>query len=176
VGFPGQLFHVSGLNLIDRFLEPVILPLGGAAAHGTEAVAEHGSQGLTLGVEWLLVLGSVAVAVAGIVIARRFYLGPEAFNAPQRLAQRLPFFHKLLLNKYWIDEIYGAVVIAPIRQFAVFCWQVVDNLIIDTLFINGSAFAVELTGDLLRFTTTGNVRNYAMTVALAVLALAVLLW
>jgi NADH-quinone oxidoreductase subunit L len=176
VGFPGQLFHVSGLNLIDRFLEPVMLPLGGAAAHGAEAVAEHGSHGLTLGVEWLLVLGSVAVAVAGIVIARRFYLGPEAFNAPHRLAQRLPFFHKLLLNKYWIDEIYGAIVIAPIRQFAVFCWQVVDNLIIDTIFVNGSAFAVELTGDLLRFTTTGNVRNYAMTVALAVLALAVLLW
>ena len=176
VGFPGQLFHVSGLNLIERFLEPVILPLGGAAAHGAETAAEHGSHGLTLGVEWLLVFGSVALAVAGIAVASRFYLGADAFKAAQRLAQRLPFFHKLLFNKYWVDEIYGAVVIEPVRRFAVFCWRVVDTLVIDTLFINGSAFAVELTGDLLRFTTTGNVRNYAMTVALAILALAVLLW
>ena len=34
VGFPGQLFHVAGLNLIERFLEPVILPLGGARPTG----------------------------------------------------------------------------------------------------------------------------------------------
>ncbi len=175
-GFPGQLFGISGLNLIDRFLEPVILPLGDAAHHGAVAVSGHGAHALTLEVEWLLVLVSVAVAVAGIVIARRFYLGTEAFAAPRKLAERLPFVHRLLFNKYWIDELYGAVIIGPIRRFGVFCWRVVDELLIDTVFVNGSAFAVELTGDLLRFTTTGNVRNYAMTVALAVLALAVLLW
>jgi len=47
---------------------------------------------------------------------------------------------------------------------------------VDTIFVNGTAFVVELTGDMLRFTTTGNVRNYAMTLALAILALAVWLW
>jgi NADH-quinone oxidoreductase subunit L len=176
VGFPGQLFGISGLNLIDRFLEPVIPPLGGAAAHAVEAAADHGSHGLTLGVEWLLVFASVAVAVVGIVIARRFYVGSENFNAPRRLAERLPFIHKLLFNKYWIDEFYAAVIVGPIFRFATFCWRVVDELVIDTIFVNGSAFAVELTGDLLRYTTTGNVRNYATAVALAVLALAVLFW
>ncbi len=176
VGFPGQLLHIEGLNLIERFLEPVILPLGGAPIHGVEAAAEHGSHGLTLGVEWLLVFGSVAVAAAGILIARRFYLGAGAFSAPQKLAERLPFAYKLLFNAYWMDEIYGAIIVEPIRRFGVFCWRVVDDLVIDTVFVNGSAFAVELTGDLVRFTTTGNVRNYATAVALAVVALAVLLW
>jgi NADH-quinone oxidoreductase subunit L len=176
VGFPGQLFGLSGLNLIDRFLEPVILPLGSGVAHGAAAVSEHGAHGLTLGVEWLLVLVSVTVAVAGIVIARGFYLGAEPFAAPQRLAARLPFFHRLLFNKYWIDELYGAVIIGPIRGVAEFCWRIVDQLLIDTIFVNGTAFAADLTGDLLRFTTTGNVRNYATAVALAVVALAVLLW
>jgi len=176
LGFPGQLLGVSGLNLIETFLEPVILPIGGAATHAAEAAADHSAHGLGLGVEWLLVLASVAVAVAGIVIARRFYIGTDAFSAPRRLAEKLPFFYKLLFNKYWVDEIYGAIVIAPIRRFAVFCWRVIDEIVIDTIFVNGSAFAVELTGDFLRFTTTGNVRNYAMTVALAILALAMWLW
>ena len=175
-GFPGQLFGISGLNLIDRFLEPVIVPLGSAAAHGVEAASDHGTHGLTQGVEWLLVFASVAVAVVGILIARRFYLVPDAFAAPRRLAERLPFISMLLLNKYWIDELYGAMIIGPIYRFATFCWRVVDELIIDTIFINGSAFAVELTGDILRFTTTGNVRNYALSVALAILALAMWLW
>ncbi len=53
------------------------------------------------------------------------------------------------------------MIVGPIFRFATFCWRVVDELVIDTIFVNGSAFAVELTGDLLRFTTTGNVRNYA---------------
>jgi NADH-quinone oxidoreductase subunit L len=176
LGFPGQLVGVSGLNLIDRFLEPVIIPLGHAADRGVEAASGHGGHGLSLGVEWLLVFASVGLAVLGIVIARRFYLGPEAFSTPRRLADRLPFFHKLLFNKYWVDELYETAVIGPIRRFAILCWKVVDELLIDTLFVNGSAFAVELTGDILRFSTTGNVRNYAMTLALAILALAVWLW
>jgi hypothetical protein len=49
-------------------------------------------------------------------------------------------------------------------------------VIIDTLIVNGSAFAVELTGDFLRFLQTGNVRNYALSVALGILILAMVLW
>ena len=136
----------------------------------------HPAHPLTLGMEWILVVISVVIAFAGILIARRFYLRADGFAIPQHLADRLPFFHKLLLNKYWIDEVYRAVIVNPTRRVARFCWKIVDELIIDTLWVNGSAFAVELTGDLLRFTTTGNVRNYALTVALAILALAVFLW
>ena len=46
---------------------------------------------------------------------------------------------------------------------------------IDTIFINGTvhvgAFLVELTGDLGRFTTTGNVRNYSLYFFTAVIVL-----
>jgi NADH-quinone oxidoreductase subunit L len=175
IGFPGQLFHASGLNLIEKFLHPVILPI----AHGHQelaAEAGHAEHALSLGTEWLLVLASVAVAVGGFLIARRFYLGPDAFSIPQRLADRLPLLHKLLFNKYWVDEVYAAFVVRPVHRLAIFCWRVADELIIDTVFVNGTAFAVELTGDLLRFTTTGNVRNYALSVALAILVLAAVLW
>ena len=175
IGFPGQLFGKSGLNLIERFLHPVILPIS-ATAHGVAAGTGHGEHAVSLGTEWVLVVVSVAVAVFGIVIARRFYLGQQAFALPRQLAERWPMVHKLLLEKYWVDDIYDALIVTPIHRFAIFCWKVIDELIIDTFFVNGTAFTVELTGDLMRFTTTGNVRNYALAVALAVFALAAFMW
>ena len=174
VGFPGQLFGMSGLNLIERFLHPVILPI--AAATHAAAQSGHAEHAVGLETEWLLVAVSVGVAIIGILIARRFYLGPQAFALPRRLAERLPMVHKLLLGKYWVDEMYHVLIVTPVHQIAMICWKVIDELIIDTLFVNGAAFSVELTGDLVRFTTTGNVRNYALAVALAVFALAAFLW
>jgi NADH-quinone oxidoreductase subunit L len=174
VGFPGQLFHKSGWNLIDRFLNPIILPLG--ETHGTTVEAGHAVHAVSFGTEWLLVGLSVGVAVIGWLMARRFYVGEGAMAPPKALAGRLPMIHKLLFNKYWIDEIYGALVIRPIHRMSVILWRVVDELIIDTLVVNGAAFTVELAGDVMRFFQTGNVRNYALAVAAAVLALAAVLW
>jgi NADH-quinone oxidoreductase subunit L len=176
VGIPGQILHLQGVNLIESFLEPVILPLDAAAHHGDAAAAAHAAHGLSVSMELVLIFTSVAVAVAGILLARRFYAGPDAFAAARRLAGRLPALYGLLLNKYWIDEFYAAFVVRPVHRLAVACWRVIDDFVIDTCLVNVPAFAVELTGDLMRFTTTGYVRNYALAVAAAVLALAVLLW
>ena len=174
IGFPGQLFHKTGWNLIENFLHPVILPLGNT--HGAAAATGHAAHAVSFGTEWLLVGLSIEVAVGGWLIARRFYLGEGAFALPRILADRLPLIYKLLFNKYWIDEIYSALIMRPVHRLAVFLWKIIDELIIDTLFINGAAFTVELTGDVLRFIQTGNVRNYALAVAAAVLALAAVLW
>ncbi len=174
IGFPGQLLHRPELNRIEHFLHPVMAPL--AAAHGASGHAGQAAHGVSLSTEWVLVITSVLVAVAGWMVARRFYLGDQAFAPPQRLAERFPFVHKLLLNKYWVDELYDAVVVRPFFGLARVLWKVVDVVIIDTVCVNGSAFAVELTGDFLRFLQTGNVRNYALSVALGILILAVVLW
>ncbi|HXY38647.1 MAG TPA: hypothetical protein VEQ10_03210, partial [Vicinamibacteria bacterium] len=50
---------------------------------------------------------SLLVALAGIAVATGFYKG--AFLIPGRLAARLPGAYRTLLNKYWVDEAYGAV-------------------------------------------------------------------
>jgi NADH-quinone oxidoreductase subunit L len=175
VGIPGKLFHHPEWNLIERFMAPVLLPLGhaGGMHHGPA----HGEgHAVSLGVEWALVAVSVMVAAAGIWLAARFYLGGEGNDRVARIARSFSLLHRLLLNKYWVDEIYDALVVHPIHRFAVFCWKVIDELLIDGLFINGTAFTIELGGDLLRFTTSGSVRNYALSVALAAAVLAVLLW
>ena len=71
-----------------------------------------------------------------------------------------------------LPERIEAAVLAPFRKIGTFLWRGFDSLVIDGV-INASAFLVELTGDLLRFFTTGNVRNYALSFTLGVLALAI---
>jgi NADH-quinone oxidoreductase subunit L len=110
--------------------------------------------------EWLLMAASVAVALAGIGLALRLWKrrGVEADDA---FAVKAPALHRLLQNKYWVDEIYDRLIVRPLAAVARACWKVVDTLIIDGG-LHVGAFVTELTGDLGRFTTTGNVRQYAL--------------
>jgi NADH-quinone oxidoreductase subunit L len=180
---PGKLFGQPTWNLIEGFMHPILLPLGGgehaAAAHGEAAAgggeAAHGAHAVSLGVEWGLVFLSLAVAGFGIWLAWKFYSGAEAGVRPRRIAERHPFAYQAVLNKYWVDELYAAAVLRPLHRLAQFCWKVVDVWVIDGT-VNFAAFVTELTGTFLRFLQTGNVRNYALSVALGVLALALMLW
>jgi NADH-quinone oxidoreductase subunit L len=87
------------LNWFEHLLHPVAPALE----------VEHAP---VLAGEWVLIALSVAVAVAGIVLARRFYFGPEAFKRPRALAERFPALYAAVANKYYVDEIYGATVVA----------------------------------------------------------------
>ncbi len=140
IGFPGVLFHLESWNLIDRFLSPLVL-----AAGGHEHGGEHGGHALSLGLEWALVFLSVAVAVAGIVLARWFYKTDPTFSRPKALAERFAFAYRLLLNKYWVDELYDATVIRGTVGAARFLWEadarVVDGAVNGTRHVTvGSSF------------------------------------
>jgi NADH-quinone oxidoreductase subunit L len=126
IGFPGQLFHLEGWSLIDRFMAPVVLSHGG-----------HGHHAVSFGLEWGLVLLSVAVAVAGILVARSFYKLDPGFARPRAIAERFPFAYKLLLNKYWVDELYGATFIAGTIKLSRLLWEI-DARVVDGA-VNGTA-------------------------------------
>ncbi|MCD4749315.1 MAG: NADH-quinone oxidoreductase subunit L [Thermoanaerobaculales bacterium] len=168
LGFPGRLFHLKGTSFIHSFLGPLVL-----ASPGNGVDEGHS---LAFGLEWFLVILSVAVALRGIQLARRWYKKDPTFSEPNALAVRFPAVHKLLFNKYWVDEVYDRTLIRPVHRLAVLCWEIIDVIIIDTFIVNGSAFVTQLTGDVLRFLQTGRVRNYALSVALGILAIAVILW
>jgi NADH-quinone oxidoreductase subunit L len=136
---------------LGHFLQPVIAEVG----HG----GEHAAHGGTL--ELFLVGMSVLAGALGIFLAWRLYGRGRELAAEDAFAARAPGVQRTLANKYWVDELYDAVVVRPLGWVARMSWKVVD-----TILINGSvhlgSFLVELTGDLGRFTTTGNVRNYAL--------------
>ena len=160
-GFAGVPKALGGSDRFSGFLDPILLPLARAPER-----AEHA---LSHGAEWLLMAASVAVAAAGIFLAWKWY-AKEGGAIPRRIASSFPAAYALVADKFRVDELYDAVFVRPFTVLARLCWKVIDVLIIDGI-LNAGAFLVELAGDLLRFLQTGNVRNYALTFLLGVVAL-----
>jgi NADH-quinone oxidoreductase subunit L len=159
VGLPAILGEKA--DLFRRFLEPVIRP----AAEG-----HH----LSLGAEGLLILASVGAAFLGIFVAYVFYI--RSPRIPRGLAASLPFVHKLLYNKYYIDEAVGAVIVRPLLRGSELIYSGFDLKIIDGA-LNGSAAAAGFFGKVLSFFQTGFVKDYAFVFLLGVaLILGVLLF
>jgi NADH-quinone oxidoreductase subunit L len=69
--------------------------------------------------------------------------------------------HKLIYNKYYVDEIYHTIVVQPVISFSRFLWKVVDVVIIDG-FANGLAALVKSFSTSGRIIQTGYIRNYAL--------------
>ena len=80
-----------------------------------------------------------------------------------------------LLNKYYVDELYAAVVVRPLLWLStnVF-WKAVDVTGIDGT-VNGIAHGARAFGDGVRHSQSGNTRSYAVwVVAGAIVILAVI--
>ncbi len=150
IGIP-KLHGVLDANWIDGFLSPVVAQ-----------VTEHHAHHASLAEELLLMGLSVAVAGLGIWLAWRYYGGEKGLEGGEAWAERFPRVHRTLVDKYRVDELYDAAVVRPLRRLAELGKRFVDGVLIDGLVVHGSAFAAEIAGDLLRFTTTGNVRSYAL--------------
>jgi NADH-quinone oxidoreductase subunit L len=125
-GFFGVPHALWGTNAIEHFLDPsftaerVAGEVPNAAASidaagltaGAAGETGEGAQGveeMSTGVEWGLMLFSVGIAVAGILLAQRFYVtSPET---SERMKEQWAGPHRVLTNKYYVDELYGATVI-----------------------------------------------------------------
>ena len=123
-------------HVFERFLEPVFAPsLAEETLHGTEAL-EWGMTGVALG-----------IALVGLLLARTFYLkSPEL---PERLMLRFRRLYITLLNKYWVDEIYDALIVNRTKDLGNFLAKF-DLRVIDGG-VNGSAWLTRLTASVCGF-------------------------
>jgi NADH-quinone oxidoreductase subunit L len=152
-------------NVFHRWLEPVFA--GGA--HGAPlagmAVAAHEVPPST---EILLMVVSVVAALIGIGLAFRFYL--QSPSIATGLQQRFEGVHRLLLNKYWVDELYDAIAVRPVHRLSVMFWRFWDEKVVDGL-VNGIGYTLEAASAVLRLFQTGFVGTYALFFTVGVLAL-----
>ena len=146
-GFVGIPAALGGGNAIEHFLEPSFTAHASAeaGAPGREAAAEpaaaaepveheeaHASRGVELG----LMGFSLLIAVGGILLARKFYVtSPEIAD---NLALEWSGPHKVLSNKYYVDELYDATVIGGTFAAGRGLWTV-DRNIVDGA-VNGSGW------------------------------------
>ena len=118
---------------------------------------------------------SVGVALCGLLGA--WYLYYKRTDLPDKLASKAGGLYRLVLDKYRIDELYGAVFIQPIIALStnVF-WKGIDRGLIDGAVDGGAARANE-TSDVMRRMQSGNIRSYAGWVAVGAAAvIAFMVW
>jgi NADH-quinone oxidoreductase subunit L len=144
VGIP----HWSG---IEHWLDPVFSPAQYKLMSG-----EY-SGGI---MEYLLMAVSVGIAAAGIYAARWIYL--QRAEIAESLAKRYSRIYRTLFNKYYIDEVYDAVIVEPaVKTSEEILWKVVDVTLIDGM-VNGSAKVIGAIAQTLRKIQTGVAQFYAV--------------
>jgi NADH-quinone oxidoreductase subunit L len=154
-GWVGIAF-IPGWNRFAEFLAPVF-----AGAEHIALTAHHGEKSHRL--ELALAGVSLAAAIAGILAALNAYLWRPAVGTALRA--KLPAFYGLFANKYYFDVIYDRLVVRPLFALAALSYRTIDVGIIDRM-VNGVAAAVRGGANVLRVVQTGNVRRYALVIAL----------
>ena len=142
----GGVINLPGWLTLEHFLEPVV---------GHSEVP----SGLT---PW--VLGGIAllIAASGILLARSLYVGRAASLRRRILTARLGPLVPAARNKFYVDELYGRLIVVPGRRFAEVCAFVIDARFIDGA-LTGAGRVVAVFSEGFRRLQTGYVRSYAAT-------------
>jgi NADH-quinone oxidoreductase subunit L len=163
VGIPAAL---SGHNEFGRFLAPVFAPVlaSGVTVSFTIPVDPVYSRALEL----TLAVISLLAAAIGFFFAYLFYYRKPGTAAA--LAKKFAPIYSLLDHKYWVDEIYGRFLIAPLLAFS----RLILSGLVDGGIIQGtsSGLAVSTRGSswLVRRIQSGNIRSYAGWLAIGAAA------
>ena len=142
---------VGGHAALEHWLEPVLEP----GLRVTHLIMPTGSA------EYFLVGAAVAIGVVGLWLGFRVTLArpiPTARAAPPDRGVAL-----VLNRKYYVDELYDAIVVRPIAWLSrAVLWRGVDQRAIDGVAVNGAAIVSRLAGGGLRLLQTGQVGVYVV--------------
>ena len=160
IGIPHAL---GGHNELGSWLEPAFsAPAGageGAAAEAAAVAEGAAAEGEHAALELTLMGVSLTIALAGIAFA--WFVWIRRRRVADNMAREFPGLHRLLLNKYYVDELYDATVVQPIKAASTEgLWRWFDVKVIDGA-VNGSASIVEGGAAMLRRLQSGSVRAYA---------------
>ncbi len=138
---------------LEHFLSPVF-------SVSTRLKETHEAQPST---EWMLMLVSVVLAlIASIYAWGRFSKKPE-LEEPQG-------FGTVLANKWYVDELYRAIIIRPLNAFARFLNNIMEKSVIDGI-INGVGRAVQYGSRQIRLLQSGQVGGYVLLMVIGIVVL-----
>jgi NADH-quinone oxidoreductase subunit L len=161
LGIPHALGHPLHVgNWIEHWLAPVF-----AAAHrqlGRPEVVEIHT------IEYVLMLASLVIALAGIFLATSLY--KQASTRPAAFAERFKTVYNLLWRKYFIDELYYGVIFSTLSKFSTaVLWKGVETNVVDGA-VNGAAASIEATSGVIRKLQSGVAQNYALVMVVGIIA------
>ncbi len=148
--------------------------LAGLAIENCEP-AEAAAEGDHAALELTLMAVSSLIALAGIALATFLWLKNR--QIPDRMATQYSGLYRLLLNKYYVDEVYDAAIVQPIKVVSTEgLWRGFDVKVVDGA-VNGAGYFVSGVSIVLRLLQNGSVKTYAMSTFVGVVAiLAYYLW
>ena len=163
-------------------LLPMLILAVGAVAVGFIALELGGYEGfvsfLTMGEHGFefnlgLTLVSVVIALGGFGLGYAIYLRHAI--STEKLVQRYGALHRLLVNKYYLDNLYqwtiDRVVLAFSGMVALF-----DRVVVNDGGVNGTANTIRNSGFRIRYLESGLLYNYALAMTLGVVVVALLWW
>ena len=179
IGIPHAL---GGGERFDNFLRPVTRGVGAPASFEQVSIAMRTGAPIPTTeappkpedpqTERMLTGFSVLAAIIGLLLADTFYRRkPEL---PAKMAAGAGALYRLICNKYWIDELYGYLIIKPLLVISRYIlWGGFDRGVIGGggRVLAGSAQGA---GAVLRRIQSGNIRSYAGWLAIGAAAILLL--
>jgi len=158
-GYVGVPHALGGENRLATWLAPSFQPPSAAAVEVFEGEAEAVGEEEHAALEVTLMIVSSAIALLGIGLAAFIWL--KRRDIADSMSRQFAGVHRLLLNKYYVDEIYDATVVKPIvvasREGL---WRGFDVRVVDGA-VNGTGTLVTAGSSMLRRLQTGSVLTYA---------------
>lgn len=145
----GGWIGIPHMSWLEHWLEPTLFGEHAASAH---AVGDA--------TEWILMAVNVLLGAGMIVFGLSFYKSLKKADEWQAAYRG---FHRILLNKWYVDEMYEATIVRPILRLSKFLWSGVDVAIIDRAVV-GLGRASAWTGQSLRAAQTGTIQVYMVAV------------
>ncbi len=132
-----------GIERFGSFLAPAVGAKAAGSAH----------------LELILSIEAGTVALVGWFLADRLYR--KRTERPAELAAAWPRSYKLLANKYFVDELYGATIVKPLLGIS----RYILGWVVDAAILGGAAWLLagvaKFAGALLQRWQSGNIRSYA---------------
>lgn len=158
IGIP-EIFSGEHGNLFENWLAPIFSDANSKLA--SAGVQSHST-------ELLLMIVTIAGVVGSILYARYMYI--QKTGLPAAYSKKIKGLYNILLNKYFVDEAYDAVVINPVvRGSEKVLWKITDNKIIDGA-VNGTASLIDVISGKIRKLENGVAQVYAIIMVLGIVA------
>jgi NADH-quinone oxidoreductase subunit L len=155
--FWGDMLGIEHSDSLANFLSAAVVS------------AEH--HEITRATEWRLIGAAVGMSALGLFLAYTFYISKPAL--PAQLSTALGALYRASLNKFYVDEIYDAVIVRPLVAFSdKVLFRGVDAGLIDGVLVNGTANTVRaLAAGGLKYLHSGFAQFYFLTMVVGALAI-----
>ena len=150
IGIPAVF--AENAHLLSNFLSPVVASV--KPAHPAIHLS-HSSELALMGAVLVLILVMIGLA------SKKF--SKESIDTAEPSG-----FSAILSNKWYVDEIYDAIIVKPINWISSFLSRIVDNKLIDGL-VNGVGKGVQFSARQMRLLQSGQVGSYILIMMVAII-------